>query len=156
MRRLIQHQETLIDYDSPQLFVGYDQFNVQYLCLLVECSDTFDKFLCVPITSKRLIAFYQESEDLREIYENPESDELFYAKVAGEIKDIQLIPIVRESLLEEWLPERDFYFKKDNAIDNIVESRSVYQFSKEQMQDLLDLLKYKPLLELLSQQQSVT
>jgi hypothetical protein len=140
MRRIIQHQETLIDYDGPQLFVGYDQFNVQYLCLLVECADTFDQFLCVPVTSKRLIAFYQESVDLREIYENPESNELFSAKVADEIKDILLIPIVRESLSEEWLPERDFYFKKDNATNNLIESRSVYQFSKEQIQDLLDLL----------------
>ncbi|EDN69003.1 conserved hypothetical protein [Beggiatoa sp. PS] len=156
MRRIIQHQETLIDYDSPQLFVGYDQFNVQYLCLLVECTDTFEQYLCVPVTSKRLIAFYQESVDLRDIYDNPESNELFYAKVADEMKDIQLIPIVRESLSEEWLPERDFYFKKDNATDNLVESPSVYQFSKEQIQDLLDLLKYKPLLELLNQQQGVT
>jgi hypothetical protein len=32
----------------------------------------------------------------------------------GEIKEIQLIPIARESLSDKWLLERDFYFKKGN------------------------------------------
>ncbi len=155
MLRIIQYQETLIDYDSPQLIVASDQFNVSYLCLLVECTEQVDKFLCVPISDSRLKAFYQESVDLRDIYENPESDELFYADVWGEIKDIQLIPITRESLSDDWLPERDFYFKKDNVSDKMLESRLIYRLSEEKIQDLLDLLKYKPLLELLSQQQKL-
>jgi hypothetical protein len=131
MPRIIQHQETLIDYDSPQLFVGSDKENVQYLCLLVECTETVDKFLCVPVTSKKLKAFYQELVSLREIYEYPESDELFYADVTGEITNIRLIPMAREWLSEEWLPEHDFYFKKDNAPDNLIESPPIEQFSKE-------------------------
>lgn len=155
MRRMIQYQETLIDYDSPQLFVGTDQFNVQYLCLLVECTETFDKFFCVPVTFSRLKAFYQESISLREIYENPESEEFFYADIVGDIKDIQLIPIARDSVSEEWLPEHDFYFKKDNVLENRDESHLTYPLSKKQIQDLLELLKYKPLLELLSQQQRI-
>jgi len=155
MQRIIQHQETLIDYDSPQLVVAYDQFNVQYLCLFVECTETVDKFLCVPVTALRLKAFYQELVSLREIYENPESDEWFYADVVGEIENIRLIPIARESLSEEWLPEPEFYFKKKNAQDSVVESPPVPQFSKQQIQDLLDLLKYKPLLELLNQQHRI-
>jgi len=155
MRRIIQHQETLIDYDSPQLLVAYDQFKTQYLCLLVECREQNDQFLCVPITPIRLNNFCSGLVELREIYENPESDELFYADVVGEIKDIQLILIARESLSDKWLPERDFYFKKENKHEEIVESRSVYQLSKEQIQDLLDLLKYKPLLEILSKQQGI-
>ncbi|MCK5522249.1 MAG: hypothetical protein KAI83_03855 [Thiomargarita sp.] len=65
---------------------------------------------------------------------------------------LQFIPIARESLSDKWLPERDFYFKKDNRHEDIIESRTVYQLSKEQIQDLLDLLKYKPLLEILSKQ----
>jgi hypothetical protein len=155
MRRIIQHQETLIDYDSPQLLVASDQFNTQYLCLLVECSEQNDKFLCVPITPIRLKDFFSALVELREIYENPESEELFYADVVGEIKDIQLIPIVRESLSDKWLPERDFYFKKDNKHEDIIESRTVYQLSKGQIQELLDLLKYKPLLEILSKQPGI-
>jgi hypothetical protein len=155
MRRIIQHQETLIDYDSPQLFVAYDQFKTQYLCLLVECSEYNDKFLCVPITSSRLKAFFSGWIDLRELYENPESDELFYADVVGLIKDIQLIPIACESLSEAWLPEGDFYFNKDNRHEEIIKSDVAYQLSQEQIQDLLELLKYKPLLEILSQQQGI-
>jgi hypothetical protein len=65
------------------------------------------------VTALRLKAFYQELIALREIYENPESDEFFYIDVVGEIEDIRLIPIARESLSEEWLPEHDFYFEKE-------------------------------------------
>jgi len=155
MLRIIQYQETLIDYDSPQLIVASDQFNVSYLCLVVECTEQVDKFLCVPISDSRLKAFYQESVALRDIYEKSESEELFYADVSGEIKDVQLIPITQKSLPDDWLPERDFYFKKDNVSDKILESRLISRLSKEQIQDLLDLLKYKPLLELLSQQQKM-
>ena len=108
-----------------------------------------------PISDSRLKAFYQESVALREIYEKPESEELFYADIRGEIKDVQLIPITQKSLPDDWLPECDFYFKKDNVSDKILESRLIYRLSKEQIQDLLDLLKYKPLLELLSQQQKM-
>jgi len=155
MRRIIQHQETLIDYDSPQLLVACDQFNTQYLCLLVECSEQSDRFLCVPITPIRLKDFFSTLIELREIYTNPESDELFYADVVGEIIDIQLIPIVRESVSDKWLPEHDFYFQKENRYEDIIESRTVYPLSKEQIQDLLDLLKYKPLLEMLSKQPGI-
>jgi len=35
-----------------------------------------------------------------------------YADVVGVIKDIQLIPIARESVSDAWLPEGDFLFKK--------------------------------------------
>jgi len=86
--------------------------------------------------------------ELRTIYENPESDELFHAKIIGDIKNIQLIPIAHESLLEDWLPEHNFYFKKEY----MSESNSIPQLSKEQIQDLLDLLKYKPLLDILNKQ----
>jgi len=137
------------------LLVASDQFNTQYLCLLVECSEPNDKFLCVPVTPIRLKDFFSALVELREIYENPESDELFYADVVGEITDIQLIPIARESLSDKWMPEPDFYFKKENRHEGIIESRTVYQLSKEQIQDLLDLLKYKPLLEILSKQPGI-
>jgi hypothetical protein len=45
------------------------------------------------------------------IYEDPESDELFYADVTCEITNIRLRPMARELLSEEWLPEHDFYFQ---------------------------------------------
>jgi hypothetical protein len=59
--------------------------------------------LSIPVTPLKLEYFFSGSVDLREIYENPESEELFYAEVVGEIRDIQLIPLVRES----WLPAHD-------------------------------------------------
>jgi hypothetical protein len=118
--RIIQHQETLIDYDSPQLFVAHDQFNTSYLCLAVECTEQRDKFICVPVSERRLADFYQASLDLRNIYEHPESDELFYANVTGELtEDIQLIPMTLDSLPAAWLPAADFFFQKEFATETM-------------------------------------
>ncbi len=148
MRRLLQLQEILIDYDGPQLWLACDQFQTSYLCLWVESLETMDKHLCVPVTSARLQEFYQGLIDLRTIYEQPESEELFYAEIGQSGQEILLMPLASESLLEEWLPEPG-WFQVKPAVPNL-EPRPTRQLSEEQILGLLDLLKYKPLLEQLS------
>ena len=116
LNRTIRHTETLIYYDGPQLFLARDQVNAQYLCMLVEDSNEFNKFLCVPISSKRLEKFYWKEIDLRKIYEDPESGELFYAEIAENIQgDYQLVPVSFDSLPKEWLPEPGFIFKRERT-----------------------------------------
>jgi hypothetical protein len=151
MRRLLQLQEILIDYDGPQLWLARDQFQTPYLCLWVESLETLDKHLCVPVTPQRLQRFYQGLIDLRTIYEQPESEELFYAEVGQADQDISLIPLAPASLLEEWLPEPDWWYAKP-FIPSSLEPRPRVQLSEEQIQGLLELLQYKPLLEQLSSQ----
>jgi len=114
--RTIRHAETLLYYDGPQLFLARDQVNAQYLCLLVEDTNEFNKFLCVPISFERLDNFYREQIDLRKIYEEPESNELFYAEIKENVQgDYQLVPMSFDRLPKEWLPEPGFIFKKEKS-----------------------------------------
>jgi hypothetical protein len=108
----IKHRETLVYYDGPQLFLARDQVNAQYLCLLVDDSNEFSKFLCVLISSARLDDFYRKEIDLRKIYENPENGEWFYAEITENIqRDYQLVPVSFDNLPKEWLPESGFILK---------------------------------------------
>jgi hypothetical protein len=116
MQRLIQHKETLIYYDGPQLFLAHDQFNTPYLCLLVEQDDDADKFICVPISLARLEMFYQGGIALRTVYEAPESGELFYVQIGNEDGEtFQLVPLAE--VPAEWLPEPDFFFEEEISHD---------------------------------------
>jgi hypothetical protein len=108
MQRLIKHKETLVYYDSPQLFLASDQLDTQYLCLLVECTDEWDKFLCVPISPRRLKQLYRGEIDVRKIYET--SHQLFYAEIGNE-ESIQLIPLPLHELSEELLPAPGFFLR---------------------------------------------
>lgn len=126
MNRRIRHKETLIYYDGPQLFLARDQVSAQYLCLLVEDKGDFDKFLCVPVSSERLKDFYLGEFDLRKIYEQPESDELFYAEVKESIEEVfQLFPLSLNNLPSEWLPDSGFIFKKDNTKQEIIVEEAI-------------------------------
>jgi len=114
MNRVIRHQETLVYYDVPQLFVARDQVNAQYLCLLVESTDDYDRYVCVPISPERLKDFYLGDIDLRTIYEKPESDEIFYADIVDESQEaIQLIPLDIKQIPENWLPDQGFVYMKE-------------------------------------------
>ena len=108
----IKHKETLVYYDSPQLFLACDPSNQHYLCLLVECTDELDKFLCVHISPKRLKKLYTGEIDLRRIYET--SDQLFYAEVSDQ-ESFQLIPLALHELSERWLPSPDFFLSQEQA-----------------------------------------
>lgn len=116
MQRLIQHKETLIYYDGPQLFSAYDQFRTPYLCLLVEQDDDADQFLCVPISPTRLELFYQGRIDLRTIYDAPESAELFYVQIGNEERETYPLFSLAE-VSTEWLPDSNFFFQQEISYD---------------------------------------
>lgn len=115
MQRFIQYKETLIYYDSPQLFLAHDQFNTPYLCLLVEQGDEVDKFVSVPVSQARLEAFYQGKIDLRTIIEASESGELFYIQI-GDFDTERFQLFAATKLPAEWLPEPNFFFEEEETI----------------------------------------
>ena len=121
MSKVIQHRETLVYYDGPELFLASDQADRYYLCLLVECTDAYERFLCAPISSRRLADFYAGNLDLRTIYETPERGGLFYADVNSQTDQaIPLSPIRSQEIPESWLPEAGYFFEKDSIADDPV------------------------------------
>jgi len=128
MKRSIALKETLVYYDGPEVFVGADQVNTSYLCLLVERALSSDRFLCIPISPQRLAAFCLGEIDLREIYEKPEVRETYYAEVAGQYETIELKEIPPDSFSEEWLPEPGFYFAKEAPRDEAISQQADSRF----------------------------
>lgn len=121
MTKNLQHLETLIYYDVPELFVGMDELDVHYLCLHAESDTDSDQYLCAPISGKRLKHFLSGNLDLRTIYQAPETNELFYTQLNG-INDgnYPLNPLKLEDLAEKWLPEPGFFYKMNKDESPII------------------------------------
>ena len=58
--------------DVPQLFVAKDAFDTIYLCLLYD-DETSCQYTAIRISSNRLQLFLNGEEDLRNLYDNPET-----------------------------------------------------------------------------------
>ena len=65
--------ERILDFcDVPQLFVARDAFDTTYLCLLYEDNPSC-QYTAIRISSERLQSFLSGNQDLRELFDNPET-----------------------------------------------------------------------------------
>ena len=82
--RELNHFETLVLYDGLQVFIADDQFGAKFICMLVEEGPQSDKYLCAPVSLLRYQQFLDGNLDLREIFDHPETDELFHIEAGPE------------------------------------------------------------------------
>jgi len=120
--RALNHQETLLYYDGPQLIVARDQVGQDYVCLLREVSEKNDSFFCVPISKRKLELLLSGEIDLRGIFENPEVATIYEAVVYdGDLLHIPTHEIDKTQLSIDWLPGHDLYLEQqDKSTDRIV------------------------------------
>ena len=65
--------DRILDFcDVPQLFVARDAFDTIYLCLLYD-DEVSCQYTAIRISSNRLQLFLNGEEDLRNLYDNPET-----------------------------------------------------------------------------------
>lgn len=65
--------DRILDFcDVPQLFVARDAFDTIYLCLLYD-DEVSCRYTAIRISSNRLQLFLNGEEDLRNLYDNPET-----------------------------------------------------------------------------------
>ena len=65
--------DRILDFcDVPQLFVARDAFDTIYLCLLYD-DETSCQYTAIRISNNRLQLFPDGEEDLRNLYDNPET-----------------------------------------------------------------------------------
>ena len=65
--------DRILDFcDVPQLFVARDAFDTIYLCLLYD-DETSCQYTAIRISNNRLQLFLNGEEDLRYLYDNPET-----------------------------------------------------------------------------------
>lgn len=104
---------TLLYYDGPVLFVGEDLVGTNYLCLLIEKSEDRDKYICVPISPKRLSCIILGDTDLREAYESPEIQNYYYLDILDSAPEDMFLNIIRrEDIDKKWYPNSGSYLIK--------------------------------------------
>lgn len=112
MDKIATIEEVLVYYDWPEIMVALDKIGTRHLCLLVQADEYEVKYLCSPVSNKRLRDFKMGNVDLRDIYTTPETGELFYS----ESKDFGSKEIILKNFLydhsavdEAWLPAPGFF-----------------------------------------------
>lgn len=101
--------ERILDYcDVPQLFIGSDMIGNRYLCLLFD-DENEPLFLGIQISLNKLSSFLSGSEDLRDLFDNPELKNDYY--VIKYNNDNSLVLNKQQSeITEEMLPAKGYYF----------------------------------------------
>lgn len=119
MNKTLTPKDILVYYDGPQLFVGTDQVGARYICLLAESIDTHELFLCVPISAERLSNFVVGRVDLLDIFKEPETGEIYSAKLTDNTTSEVLMEIINiNTIPAEWFPEKGFFFEKESLLDD--------------------------------------
>lgn len=78
MKKNILKIERILDfYDVPQLFVGRDVFDTQYMCLLYD-DEPQCRYTAIKISSEQFAHFVQNKIDLRKMFQNPELGKNYY------------------------------------------------------------------------------
>jgi hypothetical protein len=78
MKKTLDHQSTLIQYDQVQLAIAIDEVDTQYICLLVD-DGLPHTYCCVAISRRRLSSLLTNKIDLLSIFNDKETDNWFKA-----------------------------------------------------------------------------
>lgn len=106
--------ERILDYcDVPQLFIGRDCFDTQYLCLLYD-DDPICKYTAIRISSMRYAAFARKEKDLRTLFLQPEFDKEYF-DVVFDGKNYLTSPLAAEALAEDRLPAEGYYLDDEES-----------------------------------------
>lgn len=106
MNNVLKLDKILDFYDEPQLFIGRDMFDAQYICLLYEDSPVC-RYTAVKISSNRLNSFLSGKEDLRSIFEKPENSKEYF-EVAYDNNSFEISSLQCDKLPEDRLPENGY------------------------------------------------
>lgn len=113
MTDTITHLQTLEYYDGDLLFVAANCtfWNGYMLCMNVDRCEEYDRFVCVPISAKRLLAFYRREIDLRYIFENAHSldGQPYIADINDYTGANPIYPHPKGYVPEDWLPGAGYF-----------------------------------------------
>lgn len=124
MEKQITINTILEYYDIPQLFVGTDNVNTRYLCMLFDDTEQYS-YIAVPVSPRRLNLFLAGKLDLREIYTNPEISFEYYIATPCEQR-FQLHPYHTDTLPEEMLPCEGYLYAPSDENDTITQEMTEY------------------------------
>lgn len=135
METILTHQETLVFYDIPQLFIAQDKVGTKFLCMLSEQTDEYDIVLCVPVSSARLHLFLIGSVELLEMFMKPELSFLYKANVSSYRNNFFTASSINvNEIKEKWLPETGYFY-----LDHVESKDAVIIESKEKSRGIVHL-----------------
>lgn len=107
----------LLFYDYPQVFIGRSAVDQTYCCSVVAETEDGPKFLCTPISTRRREDLIGGRQDLRSIFELPETD-LFFSALLGAQRD-HWIPLQQEfftTVPNDLLPKAGLFFNEFDEV----------------------------------------
>lgn len=111
MKNVIRIEHVLEYIDVPQLFLGRDGFDTQYLCLLYD-DEPSCRYTAIRISTARYSQFLRKEVDLRSLFVAPEYEGEYFDVVFDGSQHV-LEPLQEHALTEERLPGEGFFY--DNA-----------------------------------------
>jgi hypothetical protein len=79
MKKLLV-EVVLLYYDYPQVFVGRDEVDSRYLCMITDDGELGPNFACMPVSRRRISELTSGRLDLRDAFEQPEVAEFYVAQ----------------------------------------------------------------------------
>ena len=132
----IVYNRTLLYYDGPIVIVVSDSVGSKYICVLTEREEE-DKYLCVPISERRIKELLLGEHDLRNIFIEPEIDEYYllgfnnYEKIEKELS-----PTQKSDINNEWYPLPETFL---NFLPAVVNTEEIARESIEQNTAIIHL-----------------
>lgn len=144
----LQLIEVYIEFNGPILYSAYNDCRQVFLILLIDQNCSYDDFLCLPISLKKLQEVRQGSIDLNLVFSQPETFILKVRDYFDEIDSPCSVEVLNNELLEpSILPSPNTFihdFSQDLSINFEREEHKLSQLAIENNRDALEL-KLKPL-----------
>src|ERR1039457_1131792 len=83
--RLLHHHQTLLFYETAEIFEALDAIGGHYLCLLTGADQSGDEYIAVGASPQRLRSLKVGEMDLRTLILNRELKEWYTLKVGSDI-----------------------------------------------------------------------
>jgi hypothetical protein len=118
MNRLISSIQVEFFYDVPLIFSASDKIGRFYICELIDQNENTLKYICLPISHRRLKDFRLGQIDLRSIFVEPEMKEFYECSIENfESKEFEISLLPSKELPETYLPDGGFYLADEKIVD---------------------------------------
>ena len=116
-----------IDYDGPKLFSCFDQNFKNYVAVLTDMSENYDKWLLVECSDERLNELEEDKISLYNFFKEPENGFLWLVTEDFEKMRNVAKTITPKDLTDKDLPQRGVYLNtKDKTGNLLLEKTKIY------------------------------
>lgn len=116
MKKLIP-QIILLFYDYPQVFIGKNEVDTLFICMVTSEADSGQIYTCTPISIARKNQLVSGLLDLRTVFSKPEVQEFYQAEPNTAANDFMLLTALPEIAMPiNLLPAEGLYF---DALDEV-------------------------------------